>query len=227
LIQGDDTVLGTSVPIDRNKYEETSAELGYVTKIADGVVFLMHAINPFSGAWTPLASRVYQQTVFNEYGGVAPAVELFSFIARTPPHFWHTNPWAVDVAQLLRNGEPFLHYGVTPATAADALNDPVFMTDLAYALKTTPKRAERFKTFDETTLPRNKLSDAVAALIDDRNEVDLPQLPPDEAWTAAQQLATYMAIPEEERHGLLPSLSGSAATYMQYITTGENHDDDD
>jgi hypothetical protein len=224
LVQGDDTVLGCSVPFDRAKYVATSEALGYATKLQDGVVFLMHAFLPATGAWAPLASRVFQQSVFNEYGGESPAVELFSFIARTPDHFWNRNPWADRVTGLFADGSAFVRYGVTPRTAHSAMTNPTFMADLAKDLGLIKGRAERFKSVEDSMFNKTYLSDAVARLLDDRSEIELPRLTPAEAWDAAQRLAQYMAIPGDDRPRQLPTLGGPADDYLTYVQTGEHHD---
>jgi hypothetical protein len=221
LVQGDDTVLGVSGPFDEEKYITASTLLGYGTKMVPGVVFLMHAVDPVSGRWAPLASRVFQQTVFNEYGGTSPAVELFSFIARTPPHFWRDNPWAEEVGRLFSDGECFSRYRVTPFTANSALEDPVFVTDLAADLKQVRARADRFKNVGAAALPRGPLSDVVARLLDDRSEVELPRLQPEDAWLAAQRLASFLALPKEERPDSLPILGGGADEYIHYLQEGK------
>jgi hypothetical protein len=225
LIQGDDTVLGIGAPFDEGKYVATSKELGYETKVVPGVVFLMHAVDPANGTWAPLASRVFQQSVFNEYPGQSPAVELFSFIARTPPHFWQANPWATEVASMLADGECFERYRVTPTTAHLALSDPEFATDLARDLRLVRARADRFKNVDAGSLPRGPLSDVAAALLDDRAEVNLPQMPTAAAWLAAQRLAAWMANPADER-GPLPFLGPDADNYLTYIQQKETEPDD-
>jgi hypothetical protein len=228
LIQGDDTVLGMSKPFSEAVYMDTSAALGYSTKLTNGVVFLMHAINPITGSWAPLTSRVFQQTVFNEYGGQSEAIELFSFIARTPGQFWAVNPWSTLIERLLSDGAPFAKYRTTPMRASEVLRNPAFLTDLEFDLRATSQRAERFKAYGSLAMSRSLLSDAVARLIDDRAEIELPKMQPDEAWLAAQRLATHMAKPLDERKGLaIPSLGQVADAYLDYITTGGQNDTDE
>lgn len=228
VVQGDDTVIGMERGLMKTDvYVETSAELGYSTKLVEGAVFLMHHIRPSSGEWAPLASRVFQQTAFNEYPGVSPAVELFSYIARTGAAFWRSNPWAERVTALLQDGEPFSKYGVTPFTAATALTNPRFINDLQHELGLTSHRAERFKSLD-TDWIASHVSDAAAALLDDRAELPLPPVAPVTAWSAAQRLAGYMAIPSDLRPRHLPSLPGDAQTYLDYVAnsaTGGNDAD--
>lgn len=203
FIQGDDTILGFEKGlIDMDKYVEVSEGLGYKTKLVAGVVFLMHLIDPETGRWTPLASRVYQQTVFNEYGGRAPCVELLSFVARATPRFMAENPWADEVLRMVGDGECFTRYGVTPWTATRALTDPVFVADLEAELPTVPHADKRFKDIDHSLL-----SDSVSRLLskDDSSPLLGPQITRNEARTAALRIAAHMAVDKEERQTTLPT----------------------
>jgi hypothetical protein len=219
FIQGDDTVLGFQKGlIDIAKYAEVSAELGYNTKLITGCVFLMHLIEPKTGVWAPLASRVFQQTVFNEYGGRHPSIELLSFMARTPGHFWARNPWAQSVANMLKDSEPFKRYHVRPDTAAFAMTDPAFRHDVERELKTTPKKDERFKG-----LTNPVLSSVAAGLLSDTREAPMPRLTRDAAWEAAQRVAQIMATPLEHRS---PTAVANIKPLAAYWAVIEGHDDD-
>ena len=219
FIQGDDTIIGAPAGfIDFDKYEEASAALGYKTKLIDGCVFLMHLIDPSTGRFSPLASRVFQQTVFNEYGGRHPSVELFSYMARATPGFIANNPWATRVEEMIKDGECFTRYGVIPVNFRAALRDPVFMEDLQRELLTTPNAADRFKD-----VSRSGLSDAVSALLTNADEVELPTVTAEEAWDAAQRVAAFMAIPAEQRTSTLPQLPLPLQDYYNRITQGETH----
>lgn len=223
-IQGDDTVLGMDTALfNEKRYVEASEYLGYTTKLVQGAVFLMHHFDPPTGRWAPLASRVFAQSVFNEYPGRAPAVELFSFIARTPNIFWRNNPWAESATRLLADGEPFTRYGVNPQTAQVALQDPVFMADLERELRTTPKRAERF---GPASWLGAHVSKAVAQLLDDRAEQDLPNITPTEAWDTAQRIAAFMAFKEDERPDSL-KLRPAGSAYLKYMTTGTEREENE
>jgi len=224
FIQGDDTILGFERgTLDIDKYEAESRRLGYSTKIVEGVVFLMHLIRPTSGSWTPLVARVFQQTVFNEYGGRHPAVELFSFIARATPQFWDVNPWSGQIDRMLRDGECFSRYGVRPFEARRALKDPVFQAELAEQLKTVPQRDVRFQGVD-----LSGLSDAAASLLAEASETTpLPLVSREVALTGARRLAAFIATPAEDRpSGHIPHLHSDLQEYYDHITQkGETNDD--
>jgi len=224
LVQGDDTVLGVRSGFNLAQYAVESEALGYKTKLLPGAVFLMHHITPETGDWAPLAARVFQQTVFNEYPGVSMAVELFSWVARTPGQFWMRNPWAPEIAQALAGAPAFTRYGVGPTTASRALANPEFVRDLERDLRVTKARSDRFKS---ASLPRSGLSDAVAALLDDRAEIDLPHVDPGQAKSAALTLAHYLGTPEADRPGRLPSLGPDLDAYLAYITNPDQEVDNE
>jgi hypothetical protein len=225
FIQGDDTILGfKSDAFDVAQYEAASAELGYDTKVVPGVVFLMNLIEPTTGTWAPLASRVFQQTVFNEYGGRHPAVELFAFIARTPNQFWRVNPWADEVARLIADGECFSHYRVTPQTAREVFSSPVYMADLERELRTTPHRDERFKAVDPSGL-----SSAVSALLGSAADFALPTVSPHDAFDAAKRVAHFIGLSEEERPPQsvgIPGLPAPLESYYKLLQGKEDPDDE-
>jgi hypothetical protein len=217
FIQGDDTILGYARgALDLDDYETMSLDLGYKAKVVPGVVFLMHLIDPVTGAWAPLTSRVFQQTVFNEYGGRHPAVELFSFIARATPTFWNVNPWAGAIDKMLRDGECFVRYGVRPVEARKALRDAVFQAELAEELKTVPQRDARFKGVD-----LSGLSDAASALLaGDSVDAPLPAVSREVALRGARRIAAFMAMSEEDRPaGDIPHLAPELQDYYNTITS--------
>lgn len=219
FIQGDDTVLGFRRGfLDIGKYSTASEELGYSTKLVPGVVFLMHLIEPETGKWAPLAARVYQQTVFNEYGGRHPAIELFSFMARATDEFWFHNPWATTVAGMIRDGECFTAYRVTPQTARSALSLASFREDLERELPKVPKRWERFGEFRPSGV-----SDFVATLLADDGSTPLPVMTSRDAEKWATKIASFMSIPADDRPPLTSVLDPEI---VAYITQQEDYEDD-
>jgi len=222
FIQGDDTVIGFRRGwLDIGTYETVSAELGYKTKVVPGVIFLMHLIDPPTGRWCPLASRVFQQTVFNEYGGRHPVIELFAFAARATPEFWGTNPWALEIAKTVADGECFQHYRTTPQLARSAIASPLVQHDLEEQLPGTPNLDTRFASVD---LPG--LSDAVHSLLARDQTTPLPQVTPVVAWRGARALAEYMAKPASTRPAEIPDLGSELRDYYNVLSGRKGSDAD-
>jgi len=215
MCQGDDTLLCVPTSIDMAKYSSESLQLGYPAKLSTAMVFLMHHFTPH-GEWAPLASRVFQQTVFNEYGGGAPSLELFSFIARATPQFWVGNPWSSDVGHALARAEPFTRYGVRPETAAGALSDPVFQHDLATVLA-TPLGRRRLAHLEEQDLP-TRLSNYASALLTPVSDGDIAvPLTPAQAHGDALRIAAYMAVPADDRPPSITGLSSFTSELLESL----------
>jgi len=235
LVLGDDTVLMWAKGFAKPElYVQASESLGYTSKLQHGAVFLMHLHDPATGAWTPLASRVLQQTLFNEYGGGSSALEAFAFISRTPQAFWTVNPWAAYVGRLLADTGCFREWRVHPRTAANLLRNYAFLSQVTEDAKRTPYARERFKGAASALdlSPHDLVSEAAARLLRSA-EAPLPQLEPSDAADAARSLASFMAVPVAERksRGMLRPhfTSDEAEAYYTYITTGEyedGHDDE-
>lgn len=219
LCLGDDTLLRVPKNFDQAVYVRESERLGYPCRLSPHMVFLMNAFGR-QGQWAPLATRVFQQTVFHEYGGGGPAAELFSFIARTSTGFWTLNPWASLVADLVGDAEPFARYKVTPVTAARALNDPVFTTDLARELHLKPARSKLLEMEEHHNLPP-ALSLFAARLLSRplRPDATLPAIKARE--TDIMQIARYMGKTQEERQSA-GELTGLSEEVQSLIDSMEN-----
>jgi len=226
LVQGDDTVIEADRGfVNFDKYAAESQALGYSTKLQPGAVFLMTLHDPASGMWCPLASRVFQQTVFNEYGGTSTAMEVFSWIARTPPEFWQHNPWARNVAEALRHSHAFEEWAVTPTTAIRAFDSHEYNRALAATLMAAPKATARARMMPgtQTLIDAGKISDAASALLrGDDDAKDLPIITHAEAKTAALTLAEwlgqYRTDREVQKVADLTLGSAAANDYLAYIT---------
>jgi len=216
--QGDDTLLSVpEVGFNDEKYIETSNALGYPCKLSESVIFLMHSYFP-DGRYSPLASRVYMQTVFNEYGGQPPACELFAFIARTPPAFWLHNPWCDTVTAPLAKAEPFTRYGVTPRTARRALTDPRFVQDLRVATKQKAGSDAATRIAQRSFEPL--VSDFAAAQLSLRLDDTAPladTVPASAAESDALKIASYLALTEDERPDKLTGLSSFTQNLIDTI----------
>jgi len=206
--QGDDTLLNVpETGFDEEKYVATSNELGYPCKLSHSIIFLMHSYFE-DGRFAPLASRVYLQTVFNEYGGQHPACELFSFMARATPAFWLNNPWADVVTRPLATAEPFRRYGVTPRSARRALTNPLFVTELRQATRQKAAKASAERVVDRTYEP--ELSDFAAAQLSvtaSDGGMLAGTVPAAVALSDALRIAEYIGLTEDERPAKLLGLS--------------------
>lgn len=202
LILGDDTLIAVPRWAKMDKYIATSVALGYPTKLSNAMVFLMHHF-ALDGSWAPLAARVFQQTVFNEYGGGSMAAELLAWIERTGLGF-RANPWAGRVFGMLADGEAFLTYGVRPDNAIAALRNPKFVADLRHAVRTDATSRRRVvDVWERTNNPL--LSEFVSHLITPQDAPLDIGLDPERA---ALDIAAYMGHTEDEReehHLKLPS----------------------
>lgn len=199
FVQGDDTLLDIPPHMSETKYVEKSNALGYPCKLDAAPIFLMHVYDR-GGGFAPLASRVYQQTVFNEYGGECEEVELLSFAARTE-HLWGRNPWAGVVDRMLGDGPCFRKYQVRPSAALSAISKPEFMLGLNKALRSSRKRKVEARLRD--------IADRSPLLSDYASRLLSPEYAPlstadrDTARSDSLKIAGYMGLSEDER----PSLS--------------------
>lgn len=197
LCQGDDTVIGAATrPWDWQAYGERSLELGYTTTRDEGCVFLMHYIAPKTGRTWPLASRVFQQTVFNEYGGTSFAAELFSFAARTEK-FANRSPYAGMLWSLLADSALFDHWGVRRVDDVwRVLADPEFQATLARDLRAN----QRFRIQFKGLVPAGISSLLASLVVPSEADISAPEpISQDEALSAALSLAEWMGTPTSAR----------------------------
>jgi hypothetical protein len=172
---------------------------------------------------------VVQQTLFNEHAGVGTASELLAWIARTPPTFWATNPWAKDAARIVDKGECFSRYKVTPTSAASAfMRDEtlraVVARDLLYE-----RKENAASILDRQALERLRplLSGAVAAILEQigPEELDLPTLTRSQARAGAIAVAEYAATLKEDRPDTIRFSDEQLTSYADYIYTHERGDE--
>lgn len=221
-IQGDDTMLDLPPWADLEAYVAKSRELGYPCKLENFAVFLMHHYDR-QGNFSPLLARVYQQTVFNEYGGESEEIELLAFIARTE-RLWPRTPWAREAAALFAGAPCFDKYQVKPQFAASALALPEFKLAIERSVHTARRRKVE-RRLREIAERSTALSDFMAGLLTPEHPL-LPHIPADVALDDAKRIATYMGTATDER-GDLASLGVSSTTrdYLDYIDTQQFDED--
>lgn len=217
LCQGDDTLIGTPSGWDWEAYIAESARLGYTCKVADGAVFLMRYHDLRRGVHTALASRVLQQTWFNEYGGQSEEAELFALAARGEG--FDASPWGKHVFEVLRATGPNLRRSGARdwASLLKHVQTPYFQELLAASLKRAARTPDRWKGVDTSLV-----SDAVAALMGARVAY-FPPADPASCERAAYQISEWMARDEEERSSDPPVSDGPARAFVDALkqTTSE------
>lgn len=222
--QGDDTLIGSRVPFDRARYEATSLALGYTTAVQDGIVFLMHHIDPERGQATALVSRVFGQTVFNEYGGEDTVVELAGLVARCSRAY--QNPWFRGVfAMLMEHSALAAEFKITDyRSAVSALARPSSQERL-FAIAAAKPRARG--TFRNLLAP--DISALVAALLPsmaDSADTSAIHLTREQARADALALAHWMAVPRDERRGDAPTSVPLDDMIASVVTDRYASDDD-
>lgn len=111
LMLGDDILgLNKKGAINKDIFEESYAEDGLTVKYAEGYRFLMNHI--YNGKKFGVASRVIQQTAFNEDSYFHEGQIMLALAARiTKPFFpehWHLlQSWAAGMSKLVATSEPF------------------------------------------------------------------------------------------------------------------------
>jgi hypothetical protein len=197
--QGDDTLFSVAdgVPFNIDAYVARSESLGFKTKLQDGAVFLMHHIDYERGVAVALASRVFQQTVFNEYGGEAPEMELASYVARASRAT--KNPWYKGIERLIfEQHEARWPWPVrTLEDATLRLATPEVQERLAFLTKAKPRLASRFRA-----LPPSAVSDLLLHLYSGEDEgvdVDAVGIHSTDAESDAYRLAEWMSLKKDAR----------------------------
>jgi hypothetical protein len=195
LVQGDDTVLRVDpAAFDELAYVETSLALGYTAKLAPGCVFLMKYYTDL-GQWYPLISRIFQQTVFNEYGGEMLELELFSLAARSTGVELH--PYLPLLSEMLKTSELARVFGVTSwLDVQRAAVNPAVLAAVEAKANEKPRIAGRFRN-----LPASRISDIVAGMLGE-DRVTVPQVSQAAASAMALRLADWMGTKAADREDL-------------------------
>lgn len=220
-VWGDDTVIIAERNFSVKRYEEASSAIGFKATILDGVTFLMRHYDFYRHAVYPLATRVFQQTVWNERGGRAPEVELLGLYARTTGLEAH--PLAREVWDLIKYGSSTLDaFRVTSRSDLKRiLTDPGVRRQLEGALRANQAtisdwlgRADRGHTEDSALLAW--LTAAFGfGIIKDATFLPPTGITAADARRKAVQLATYLAQPTEERGAPPGWLTDLIATGLQ------------
>lgn len=135
MLLGDDTqlLLDQSRKMDRDRWRVSSEELGFTAKLLPGAVYLRRCFTVRGG--TALASRVLQQTAFNEHPTTDPTLEQLGLWSRTVGI--ENNVWFQDVWKTLKD------------TGPDWLREKESIYDLRREVE-TPEFAARVKEAAET-----------------------------------------------------------------------------
>jgi len=205
-VWGDDTVMVVDHTFDDQRYVEKNQAIGFTTTPVDGATFLMKHYDMIQRSVYPLATRVVQQTIWNEKGGRSAAIELLGLYARTAG--FEANPLWHDAWGLLMEGpRPEGYTFETRTQLREIIRDPGFAATLQRDIKASPSitaewlaRAERGHTEDQGLLAW--LDALVGEAAKDVSTVDLTeaiQLRAPEAAQKAAQLGAYLSTPVELR----------------------------
>jgi len=205
-VWGDDTVMTVDSSFDDQRYVDKNTDIGFTTTPVDGATFLMKHYDMSQRTVYPLATRVIQQTMWNEKGGRSAAIELLGLYARTAG--FEANPLWHDAWGLLMEGpKPEGYQFSTRTQLREIIRDPGFATTLQRDIKANPSipaewlaRAERGHTEDQGLLAW--LDALVGAAAKDVGAVDLTEaitLRSAEAHQKAAQLAAYLSTPVDLR----------------------------
>jgi hypothetical protein len=149
-VWGDDTVLTVPPSFNEDKYREESLALGYTSALIPGATFLMRYYDFTRRAVYPLATRILQQTFWNEKGGRSEAIELLGLYSRTTG--FEMNPHHHMIWEMLGEDAPIMKkWNVHNRMSIErTLADPGFRLILAQDVKANPRfladligRAER------------------------------------------------------------------------------------
>jgi hypothetical protein len=230
---GDDTVMTVQPGTDMAKYQAANEELGYKTAAVPGATFLMKHYDLYARTVYPLATRMLQQTFWNEKGGRSPEIELLGLFVRTAGLF--ANPLGRDVWQLLISGPSTAQrYGVrTREQLGSIIADPGFRDALITSVKANRStvadwlaRSERGHEEDAALLAW--ISPYLGGPIEDLAALDLSsaiETPAPQASTRGHQLARYLATPKEDRLSTAPDWVTTLLN-TQPPTSGGSNDDD-
>jgi len=205
-IWGDDTVLTVPTVFDEDRYREESLRIGYTSSLIPGATFLMRYYDFTKRAVYPLASRVLQQTFWNEKGGRSEAIELLGLYSRTTG--FESNPHQHMIWEMLGEEAPIMKkWNIHNRMSIERLlADPGFRATLSQDVRANPRflsdligRAERHP--EERDLLA-WLSHILGPTSLDSGTMDVTRalaLSKDVARSRALELAAYLATPVEDR----------------------------
>jgi hypothetical protein len=205
-IWGDDTVLTVPSTFNEDVYRDTSAALGYNTALTPGATFLMKYYDFTRRAVYPLASRVLQQTFWNEKGGRSEAIELLGLYSRTTG--FHSNPHHHMIWEMIKEEAPHLHkWGVSTRGGIERLlADPGFRGQLEQDIKASPRfladllgRADRHPDERDLLFWLGHILGPRISEDASFNVAPAMSLSPTVARDRALQLASYLATPVDDR----------------------------
>jgi len=206
-VWGDDTVMTVQRGFSLERYTEANLTLGYSTAPVRGATFLMKHYDLTYRRVFPLATRILQQTFWNEKGGRTEEIELLGLFVRTTG--FHLNPLGRDCWALLTERAPLLDrwHVTTREQLASLMEDPGFRSRLDAGIRANLNivaewlsRAERGHTEDEALI--RWLSALLGRHPSDRAELDIGNamaLTIQEATQKAHQLGGYLARRVDDR----------------------------
>lgn len=224
---GDDTVMTVPGSFDLERYGEANAAIGYQTSPQPGATFLMKHYDLSRRAVYPLATRVLQQTFWNERGGRSEAIELLGLFARTTG--FSANPfWREAWALLLERSPVTTRFGITTRDdLGRVIGDPGFVKQLHADIKENRSlvaawlaRAERGHSEDQQVL--SWLDAIVGHEPEEAAKLDLSGVRSLSNTSAARmlaQLADYLSTPVDDR--------GAAPSWIDSILNADTNERDD
>lgn len=222
-VWGDDTVLILPAHADMSAYTAANLEMGFATVPSPGGTFLMKSYDIGRRAVYPLATRAFQQTVWNEKGGRTAEIELLGLYVRTAG--FEANPFYTTVwPLLLTDAEPIDRYEITSRMRlGQVISDPGFRDRLQGGLIENRSviaewlaRSDRGHTEDGAVLGWVEHLFGSSLI----SEAKLPiaqtlRIRPTDAAEMASQLGGYLSTPLDDR----PSPPGWAADLITPPTT--------
>jgi hypothetical protein len=205
-VWGDDTVMTVEARFDDAAYVSKNAAIGYTTTPVIGATFLMKHYDMQQRVVYPLATRVIQQTLWNEKGGRSAAIEVLALYARTAGFI--ANPFAAEAWGLVLEGpRPQGYQFTTREQLREIIRDPGFAVQIAKDIKANPSitaewlaRADRGHTEDQSLIQwLGALTGADVTATATTSASLAVTTPRAEAEKKAAQLATYLSTPEELR----------------------------
>jgi hypothetical protein len=228
---GDDTVMVVPPSFDEEQYQQANNELGYSTTPVEGATFLMKHYDLSRRAVYPIATRVFQQTVWNEKGGRTPEIELLGLFVRTSG--FNANPhWRECWEMITQEVAPLEHYKITTREQlGGVIQDPGFKQRLLAGVRANPNvvadwiaKAARGHVEDVALLAW--LGALVGADPEREAKLDLSVVEgttAKEANSMMHSLASYLSQPAEAR----PAPPSWVAALLAATATDADDDDDD
>jgi len=221
-IWGDDTVTILPRGASLQKYHEAGAATGFTAKAQEGITFLMKHYDMTSRSVFPLATRVIQQTLWNERGGRTEEIELLGLFSRTTG--LEANPLGQEAWSIVaQDAAPLRRYGVTRRSdLIRVLADPGVREALRGGLTANPSylgdllsRSDRGHIEDESLL--SWAGSLLGTEIEEGARIDLTSvslLTDREARRRTAELTSYLSTDVDNR-GTPPGWASSILTRDQ------------